>query len=66
MGHIFSNAARDVAIYDRSGSELQREIRAAIAVPRPANGDWLLRDVRIRSIKIKAGRMRVGYAAEHA
>jgi lipopolysaccharide export system permease protein len=40
-------AARDVAIYDRSGSELQREIRAAIAVPRPANGDWLLRDVRI-------------------
>ena len=39
--------ARDVAIYDRSGSELQREIRAASAVPRPANGDWLLRDVRI-------------------
>jgi lipopolysaccharide export system permease protein len=39
--------AQNVAIYDRSGSELQREIHAARAFPQPASNDWLLEDVRI-------------------
>lgn len=38
--------ARQVRIYDRSGSVLQRVIQAGRMVPRPA-GDWLLQDVRI-------------------
>jgi len=38
--------ARQVRIYDRSGSVLQRVIQAGRMAPRPA-GDWLLRDVRI-------------------
>ncbi|MBV8907537.1 MAG: LPS export ABC transporter permease LptG [Sphingomonas sp.] len=39
--------AQRVTIYDRGGGVLQREIHAARAMPRPANGDWLLEDVRI-------------------
>jgi len=38
--------ARQVRIYDRSGSVLQRVIQAGRMAPRPA-GDWLLQDVRI-------------------
>jgi lipopolysaccharide export system permease protein len=40
-------AAQNVAIYDRTGAQLQRKIVAARALPRPAMGDWLLKDVRI-------------------
>ena len=39
--------AQGVTIYDRSGGVLQRQIDAARAVPNPANGDWLLQNVRI-------------------
>ncbi|MEA3066777.1 MAG: lipopolysaccharide export system permease protein [Sphingomonadales bacterium] len=39
--------AQRINIYDRSGGVLQREIEAARAVPRPAQHDWLLQDVRI-------------------
>jgi len=38
--------ARQVRIYDRSGSVLQRVIQAGRMAPRPA-GDWLLQGVRI-------------------
>jgi lipopolysaccharide export system permease protein len=40
-------SAQRINIYDRSGGVLQREIEAARAVPRPAQHDWLLQDVRI-------------------
>jgi lipopolysaccharide export system permease protein len=39
--------AHGVTIFDRSGGILQREISAARALPRPAQGDWVLQDVRI-------------------
>src|SRR5215208_5732687 len=39
--------AAKVEIYDRGGGVLQRVIRADSAVPRPATGDWLLRNVSI-------------------
>jgi lipopolysaccharide export system permease protein len=39
--------AQNVTIYDRTSGVLQREIRAARAVPRPGSNDWLLEDVRI-------------------
>ena len=38
--------AQNITIYDRKGSELQREIQAARATPQPT-GDWLLENVRI-------------------
>lgn len=48
--------AQDITIYDRSGSELQREIQAARAIPQPATGDWLLQDVRIYDANMNAVR----------
>src|SRR4051795_13387187 len=36
--------AQNITIYDRGGGILEREIDAARAVPRPANGDWMLED----------------------
>lgn len=36
-----------VTIYDRAGGVLQRVIHADRAFPRPASGDWLLRNVSI-------------------
>jgi len=39
--------ADNVRIYDRTGGELSRVIRAATAVPRPGGGDWQLSGVTI-------------------
>src|SRR5207248_4552785 len=38
---------RDLTVYERTGGILQRVIRVALAVPRPASHDWALHDVRI-------------------
>ncbi len=37
---------RDMTVYERTGGILQRVIRIARAVPRPASHDWALQDVR--------------------
>jgi len=39
--------AERVTIYDRTGGVLHRVIQAALAVPRPGKGDWLLHNVSI-------------------
>jgi len=46
-GHGPTFHADNVAIYDRTGGILERVIRADSAVPQPASGDWLLKNVRI-------------------
>src|SRR5438552_118908 len=38
---------RDMTVYERAGGILQRVIRVARAVPRPASHDWALQDVRV-------------------
>ena len=46
-GHGSGLIAQNVTLYDRSGPMLQRVIRAARAVQKPASKDWQLQDVRI-------------------
>ena len=42
-------AAQNVTIYDRTGGILQRVIDASRAAPNPANGDWILENVKVYS-----------------
>ena len=49
-------SAQRITIYDRGSGVLQREIEAARALPRPAQGDWLLEDVRIYDAEMNAVR----------
>jgi lipopolysaccharide export system permease protein len=53
-GRPFS--AQRITIYDRGGGILQREIEAARALPRPAQGDWLLEEVRVYDAEMNAVR----------
>jgi lipopolysaccharide export system permease protein len=48
--------AHGITIFDRGGGVLQREIRAARAIPRPAIGDWMLQDVSIYDANMNAVR----------
>jgi lipopolysaccharide export system permease protein len=49
-------SAQRITLYDRGGGVLQREIEAARALPRPAEGDWLLEDVRVYDAEMNAVR----------
>lgn len=49
-------SAQNITIYDRSHGVLQRVIEASRAVPRPANGDWMLHDVRVYSASMNVVR----------
>src|SRR5256885_5780765 len=46
-GRAPSLIVRDMTVYERAGGILQRVIRIARAVPRPASHDWALHDVRV-------------------
>ena len=55
--------AHRVAIFDRGGGVLEREIQAAKATPRPASNDWLLEDVRIYDARMNVVRQVQSMAA---
>ncbi|MFL6727989.1 MAG: LPS export ABC transporter permease LptG [Sphingomicrobium sp.] len=57
--------ARQVTIFDRGGGALQRQIDAAVAIPHPETGDWLLQNVRIYDANMNVERSVPRLSAMH-